>query len=604
VNRAKSAMVIPLALLTACGGGAGKSGSLPPATNTPQTKKSGEATFSFKLPGKTTMTKLRRRYYQSQATQGVAIDWTSTDPTHPDYSAPISATCPVPTLGNSNLPPGVTSCTIDANGDTDYAFQLQIPAGTYPNFTVTTFDTAPTVGDFSGNMLAHGQIAAPVVINPGVANTIPNLTFYGIPASVSFQPGPAQSHVVTYGGNLAVIGNQAQTFYTQAQDADGFDISSNDSGTPTITVAESANDSPQHFTVATTSNPYSFTLTAKDATANATIIVTATPGGTGLTSVTRDVTVTPVQELWTTVEAGNAPYGIWGYPVYGTGSAVQPIDGYNDPIGNALCGGGGSSCNFDYAAIDPSSNTIYAAGINSSSIPAIYAFPLSAAPPGLTVPSGAVYTGAAGDNFTSIAIDAHQHGFIVDNNSGSIQLEAYSTSSGSWTPIVPYGGMGTADAVAVAPTATQVPAALAGSIWVGLSAGGFAVFPQFSGSSFGSPGTATGSGAATPVQVAGFDSNGYLWSTDGSNVYIDSISGTPAAPVVTQLGSLPLSGSAGGTSFAAGSGDTMFFGEGGGEETGFNEYVATCGASSCTISVNAQQVPTASPSFAAIEIQP
>jgi hypothetical protein len=604
VNRRATALVVPLALLTACGGGGGKSGSLPPVNNTPQTKKTGTATFSLKLPGKNTMSRVRRPYYQSQATEGVAIDWASTDPTHPDYSAPISAACPIPTMGNSNLPPGVTSCTIDANGDTDYSFQLQIPGGTYTAFTVTTFDTAPTLGDFTGNMLAQGQLAAPVVITGGTTNTIPNLTFYGIPATVSFVPAPSQSHVVMYNGNLAIIGNDPQTFFAQAEDADGFLISSTDSGAPTLTVSESSNDAPQHFTVATGSNPNQFTLTAVDASGTATIDATATAGGTGLAHVAHAVSVTPVQEVWTTVEAGSAPTGIYGYPIYGNGSAVQPIDGYADPIGNALCANG-NACNFQYAAMDPSSKTIYAAGTNSSSIPAIYAFTPSAPPPGLVAPSGPVFTETlAGDTVVSMAIDANQHGFIVDNNSGSVQLEAYSTSSNGWTPIVPYGGMGTADAVAVAPTASQVPSALAGSIWVGLSAGGFAVFPQFSGSSFGSLGTATGTGAVNAATVIGFDRAGYLWSTDGSNVYINSISGTPASPVVTQLGTAPLNNSSAGSSFAAGPGHTMWLGEGGGTETGFDEYVATCTGGSCTISVNAQLVPTNAGSWAAITVLP
>ena len=303
MGRGKSALLIPLALLTACGGGGGKSGSLPPAGNVPQTKKSGEATFSFKLPGKSTMTKLRRRYYQSQATQGVAIDWTSSDPTHADYSAPISAACPA----LPSLPPGVTGCTIDSNGDTDYTFELQITAGTYPNFTVTTFDTAPSVGDFAGNMLAQGQLAAPVVITAGTTNAIPSLTFYGIPAAVSFVPGPAQSHVVTYAGNIAVIGNAPQTFFAQAVDADGFVIDSTDGSAPALTVAESTSDNPQMFTVGTTANPFAFTLTAINASANAMVDLTATPGGTGLSPVTSKVTVAPVQELWTTQEAGAIP---------------------------------------------------------------------------------------------------------------------------------------------------------------------------------------------------------------------------------------------------------------------------------------------------------
>ena len=165
MNRRAAALVVPLALLSACGGGGGKGSSLPPVNNTPQ-KKTGTATFSFKIPGKNTMARVRRPYYQSQATEGVAIDWLSTTPNAPDYSAAIAATCP------ATLPAGVVACTV-VNGNTDYMFQLQIPAGTYPNLTVTTYDTPPSGGTFTGNMLAQGQLAAPVVIVAGQANTIP-----------------------------------------------------------------------------------------------------------------------------------------------------------------------------------------------------------------------------------------------------------------------------------------------------------------------------------------------------------------------------------------------------------------------------------------------
>jgi hypothetical protein len=595
-------MVIPLALLTACGGGGGgKGGSLPPAGNTPQSKKAGTATFSFKLPGKNTMARVRRPYYQSQATQGVGIDWVSSNPTSPDYAAPISAACPLP----ASLPPGVVSCTIDAQGNTDYSFQVQIPAGTYPNFTVTTFDQAPASGGtfvVSANMLAQGQLAAPVVIVAGQANTIPNLTFYGVPASVSFQPGPAQSHVVMYGGNLSVIGNQAQTFYSQAVDADGFAISSNDSGAPAITVAEAASDNPKMFTVATTANPYAFTMTAINASGNASIVVTATPGGTGLSPVTNNVTVMPAQELWTTLEAGSNPVGIYGYPVYSSGTITSgPIDGYADPIGNALCGGGGSECNFQIAAIDPSSGTIYAVGINSSDIPGVYPFMQSSTLPSIVAPSGAAFTEPAGATITSMAVDAQHHGYLVDNNSGNVSVEAYSTAASGWSAVTTSNDSQlttfAAESVAAAPAAANVPNALVGSLWVGTAAGTFLVYPAFSGT-FGAAVAATA--PSTVGEVLGFDSAGYLWICDGTNVYVAKISGTTSSPTLTVLGQTALAqGGATGTSFGAAAGQAMWLGRGTGEETGFDLYTATCGGSSCSIAVASQSLPTSAASFAA-----
>ncbi|MGA7747543.1 MAG: hypothetical protein WCA52_11115 [Candidatus Aquilonibacter sp.] len=590
-----------LVLLSACGGG-GKGGSLPPTGSAPQAKKIGTATFTLKIPSSSTMTKLRRRYYQSQATQGVAIDWTSSLPNTPDYSAPISATCPVPTA----YPPGVTNCGPDpVDGGTDYTFQLSIPAGTYPNFTVTTFDAPPASGGTfaaapAANMLAQGQLAAPVVITGGTNNTIPNLTFYGIPASVSFVSAPAQSHVTTYNESIAVIGNMPQTFFAQALDADGFAIDSTDGTAPTVTIGESPSDSPQYFNIATTSSAYEFILTAQNGSAGASaqMVLKATPGGAGLTPITEKLAVTPVQELWTTQEAGSNPNGIYGYALYpGAAEPAGPIDGYADPIGNALCANGGGSCNFQIGATDPTSGTIYAAG-TLSGLPAVFAFTQGAASAGLVAPPTASYSGVAGETYHSMAIDYQHHGFIVDNNSGIVSLEAYSTASSGWSPITAlssatYSGLAAATSVAIAPSTANVPSALVNSIWVS-GAEEVMVFPPFSGT------LSTPTFVAALTGVVGFDAQGHLWTTDGANIYVYTVSGTPAAPVITLLGTTGVAqGGAGGTSFGAAAPDTMWFGEGTGEETGFDEYAANCNSSSCTFTLTSQALPTGAGSFAA-----
>jgi hypothetical protein len=569
-------MIIPLALLTACGGGGGKGGSLPP-TNTPQTKKIGTATFSLKLPGKNTMSRVRRPYYQSQATAGVAIDWTSTNPYAPDYSAPISAVCP----GTPSLPAGVTSCTIDANGDTDYTFQLQMPAGSYSAFTVTTFDTAPSVGDFTGNELAQGQVAAPVVITAGASNTIPSLTFYGIPASVSFVPGPAQSHVIQYGGTttssgsgpqFAVIGNAPQTFFAQAEDADGFLISSSDSGAPTVSVAEASSDAPLHFTVATTANANQFTLTAIDASANATINASATPGGTGLPTITHTVLVAPVQELWTIQEAGSYPNGIFGYPIYiGTNPInAGPVDGYSDPSGNALCGG--LSCNFQNAAIDPVSGTVFAAS-STGAAPEVYAFTQGPGSTGLVAPSSAAYALSSSDTVNSIAVDWSHHGFLLYNNDGSYTLAAFdTTSSGAtnvWNQVATYNGAGVQSATAIAVAPPNTPGGLAGTIWVAQN-GAVTVFSPFTGSFTGGVSVTSVGQLAGTNEGIGFDSAGNLWSTDGTNVYSFNVSSGLGG--ITEIAQGPLVNGAFGGSFGAAAGETMWSGQL--DETGYVAY--TC----------------------------
>lgn len=509
--RRTSTVIVMLALLTACGGGGGKGSSLPPTGSAPQAKKIGTATFTLKIPSSSTMTKLRRRYYQSQATQGVAIDWTSSNPNAPDYAAPITATCPSP--APSAYPPGVTNCvgpTQSADGGTDYTFQLSIPAGTYPNFTVTTFDQAPASGETftaSANMLAQGQLAAPVVITGGSSNTITNLTFYGIPAAVSFVPGPAQSHVVTYGGNLAVIGNAPQTFFAQAVDADGFVIDSTDGTAPSVTVAEAESDSPQEFTVATTATPYEYTLTAKNAIANATIDLTAVPGGTGLLSVVDAVVVTPIQELWTTQAGGTGSMGVFGFPLYSTNSYLPSV--FLDTSDPQLCSG---ACNWYYSAIDPRGDLwVIAQGYG------VYEFAAGAGSQGLLAPSSPTVI-PLGTSPQSVAIDSNGYIYLVDSYNSTIKI--YNTSAPSSTPLATItDSNGIPASIAIAPN---------GDIYVGDSVGITVFGPYSGGASAPSQVGQITSGVGYPEGLA-FDPSGNLWIYDEEDGVVEVTSATTSS---------------------------------------------------------------------------
>jgi hypothetical protein len=604
-----------LATLAACGGGGGK-GSLLPSTGTQSTtKKTGTAIFKLKLPGTSTLAKVRHRTYQSQGTQGVSIDWLSTNPYAPDYAAPITAVCP------AQLPSGVASCSIDADGGTDYTFQFPIPAGTYNAFTVSTFNQTPSESPLafaaSANMLAQGTVGG-FTVTAGTTTTVPNLTFYGVPSSVSFVPLAGQTHVTQYSpttgtDELAIVGGQPQSFFAYAVDADGYTITNNDGSNtaPTIGLLEVTSDACETanggscvsiVTPAPSASPNIFTVAVTSAAQTITLDATATlPNGAsadGTSGVSTSYPIVPAQELWVTTEAGTPPIGLFGYALYNGTTPVGPIDAYADSIGNPLCGVSGSSCNFIDAAIDPSSGTIYAAGLNAADIPVIVAFVQGTGSAGLIVPTAPVFTASlAGDSYSSIAIDSAHHGFVIDDNSGTITLEAYSTASNGWSQITTSASP-LADAIAVAPKAANVPSALVGTLWVSAGAGGLLVYPAFNGSSLGSAVAASGVGSAPGV--VGFDSAGDLWATTASDVDVYRVSGTAAAPVVTLLGSNSLYnvGSTG-TSFGAAAGQTMWFGEGGGLETDFDTYIARC-TSTCTFSGIAGQLQTSAASFAAM----
>ena len=590
----RSASLALIAALAACGGGGGASGVTPSTQKTSTPAAPTITTFSLKLPGQATAVKTRHRFYASQATQGVAIDWSSSNLRSPDFAIAVTFTCP-----NQPYPAGILSCSTDpVTGGTDYTFQLGMSPGTYNNFTVGTFDAPPVSGAFaSGNLLAQGQPAAPVVIAAGVANTIAGLTFYGIPASVSVQPAPGQSHVLAYNGSgaagFAIVGNSPQTFFAEALDADNYVISPSDPGAPSISLAEAATDSPQYLSFSTGSSAGQWLIHAiaapSSAGAYASVTATATSAATGSTPVSSSTPITPFPELWTTQEAGSAPTGIFGYSAPQGIGISSPIDLYNDPIANPLCGGGSSNCDFYYGALDSSSNILYAAGLTAGGSPAVYAFSLGAGSAGLTPPASASWGGSVGETYEGLAIDTNHHAFILDNASNLI-LEAYSTAnSAGWVSLVdltqtadPF--LANATSVAVAPSAANIPAALAGSIWVGSSAGA-QVFPPFSGSAFGSPSNTVTLSAGGAI---GFDSSGYLWTTDNTNIYVYLVAGTPSNPTVTQVATTALNaGGATGTSFGAVPPDTMYFGQGTGELTGYIEYAMTCTSqTSCTIATS------------------
>jgi hypothetical protein len=596
-----------LAIVAACGGG-GKDGFVPSTTSQsqPASSKTGIAIFKLKLPSAATMAKAHvKRQYQSQATQGVAMTWAaaesaaSPNPYTPNFAAPVAQTCP------TTLPAGVTACGIDpTDGGTDYTFQIPIPVGTW-NFTVSTFDQAPSGSPLAyaanANMLAQGSVGA-IAIAAGTSNTIPNLTFYGIPVSVSLVAAPGQAHVVQYSGStvasggapeIAVVGSAPQSFYAEPLDADGYLIDDNDGNSgsvPTVAIAESLkstcyqdNGGSPCFTIAQpapSASPYLWTMQATSALAVSTIDVTATlPAGAspnGVNDVQSQYLVLPVQEVFTAQSSG-----IYGYPLY-PGASSPPTE-----VGNAIdeanvsplvCSSSGQSCQWTGMAADSSGNLWAVTSTSSGTAQLVFEFKQSAQ--GLvastgTSPSAAATTLPAGAQPAGMAIDSHNYAYITDANDGDVY--AFNTASlGTGFITVPvntelgsltsgnYGSSTTTYTVAVPPTGSS----LAGEIWIAGETSGTAgsanFLTNFSSASGYTPSSPppvqspyTGSLAGTPYGMA-FNSSSVLF------VYFDTIEEiieySNVGGALAQGSTIEENGSAGAYELAFANGNVPFIG--------------------------------------------
>jgi hypothetical protein len=380
------------------------------------------------------------------------------------------------------------------------------------------------------------------VITGGTSNTIPNLTFYGIPASVSFVPGPAQSHVTTYNGTIAIIGNAPQTFFAQALDADGFAIDSTDGTAPTVSVVAVV-DAPgicTCFAITSGSAPNSYILQAQSAGNDlAHINATATPGG-GLPPVSSLYTATVVQEIWS-AQSG----GIYGYPLYPSpGPSAVPLTATGSAIDYATTGSsacGGLACQWGYMAMDPHNN-IWALATNSNGNFALE-FTQSAGAPELVAPSSASAM-VLPLSPQSVAIDTNGLMYVPDAATGDVYL--YNTNSPSVASTAVPFVMSSSDpqTVAVAPPTT--PNGAAGTVWVGGSSPEGNVIEVYAGGSLTPIVTMTPLPTAAAPQAMTFDPNGNLWVYDGANYYEFTVGGGPSlnGPVVTQVaGNISYAGS-------------------------------------------------------------
>ncbi len=530
-----SASLVLTALLAACGGGGGAN-ALPNTGGATPSHQMATATFTFKIPGKATMSQLRRSFYSSQATQGVAIDWQSTDPTHPDLAYPISATCP------ATLPQGITACGPDPKGGTDYTFTLAIAPGSYA-FAVSTFDAAPsgtipTAGVFASPaaMLAQGQLPAPLVIAAGQTNTVPSMTFYGVPASVGFVPAASQPHVTQLGASsYGVIGNEPQLFFAEALDADGFVIASSDSGAPSIMVCESTSDPQQYFKISSTADPNEFSLQAMAAPSGmtgATIDADATAGGTGLPTATTNYQVLPIQELWNVTTTSGAQPGLLGYALMpGGGYKPQnPIDDvYDNPALN-LCGSG-IACSFQAASGNADGSFIVGASYTTTG--KLYQIAASNGGPLALPVSSLPY--APQFQASNIAIDAAGHTFVVDGEMSTLVELNTPTDAAPSASIT--SGLAKPTGLAVAPSISAIPTWAQQTVWVGDGSQTMPIHAYVPSGTTLTPIPITFAGPIMPSNASaiGFDSNGYLWVYDGSGFFVFAISGSASGATLTEL---------------------------------------------------------------------
>ncbi len=533
------------------------------------------------------MAQLRRPFYQSQATAGIAFNWTGTDPTHPDLAFPISATCPSP------LPAGITSCGTDSSGNTVYQFAFNATPGVYPKFMITTFDAAPAgtspfASTFGTNAheLAQAFLPTPLTIVAGQDNPIPSMTFYGIPASVSLLPYPSQSHVVTNGAHAyEIIGNTQQLFGVAALDADGFLIGATASGAPTISVTESTSDAPAEFSIAPMSGPNEFGITAISAPASGggSITVSATAGVSGPTPASTTYAITPVQEMWLTLSSGGVAtaYGFAGYPLYPPSYAPQttPLDfTYDNSTLNAC--GTGVACLWEAATALPDGSFI----AYSQSDGHLYRFLQGTGSLSPAFPSE--LSGYISPSVASIAADNAGHIFIADSN--LYVLSSYTASSVVSPSVAPTK----AQAVAVAPTLAALPSALQQTVWVSNGAAGQSSILSYAVNASGAltniPVTINDSVPIGNPTVLGFDSSGNLWAFDGAYLHVYALSGSASGATLTELLSTPIQPASGlrGASFGATSQGTMWLASFGSYPWMAPLALSGCPGSSCTVLQN------------------
>ena len=252
---------------------------------------------------------VRRPQFVSPSTRGITLSFEGPSPLNAAYGLTPSTNRGCSTAGDA------TTCVINVG----------LAPGRYAG-SVSTYDQAPVNGKISGGANLLSTVSGvSFTVNKGVANQL-KFTLEGVPASLTVLGAFDDPHVAgTQAGGYQLIGAQPHVFAVFALDADGNTIVG--PGAPTISLTSSSSDlvvSPEG------GDTNAFTVRARLFSASP-LTLHASAAGTGVPTISKNVDISTIQELWVAGNIGGSNVGqVIGY------SGVPPQALSGDVIGNGF----------------------------------------------------------------------------------------------------------------------------------------------------------------------------------------------------------------------------------------------------------------------------
>ena len=276
----KLLVLLGVGVLAACGGGAHTVPAPPNAIAPPSSlsPRATSATFTIRIPSRTSAAGVHAPRYVSSSTQSIVIKLLAVNGNA--YTGPAASIA-------SNLTPSNPACT-----GVPLTCTVAAPAIVGSDlFSVTTYDAQQTSASPAvplGQVLSQASVTVAVVANQ--ANVAPPLVLNGVAASIGMTGPSGDPHVLgTQNAGYQIIGNQPYAFTIAARDADGNVII--DPGAPALTVQSSSN---ALLVMPVNGTTNSYTVRARRFS-QAPVVLHVTASNS---SVFLNVAFTTIQELW------------------------------------------------------------------------------------------------------------------------------------------------------------------------------------------------------------------------------------------------------------------------------------------------------------------